>query len=150
PAEPQSCRPAQGTSKRIEVLGSMMHYLDVGAGEPVLFLHGNPSWSYVWRNVIPHVSQVARCIAPDLIGMGLSDKPAIEYRFFDHVRYLEGLIERLGLHGVTLVLHDWGSALGFHYAARHESNVRRLVFMEALLRPYGRWSDFPASLRETF
>ena len=91
-----------------------MHYVEEGEGDPVLFLHGNPTSSYLWRNVIPHVSPQARCIALDLIGMGRSDKPDIEYRFFDHARYVEGFIEALGLTDLTLVMHDWGSGLGFH------------------------------------
>ena len=118
-----------------EVLGSRMHYVEEGSGDPVLFLHGNPTSSYLWRNVIPHVSPLARCIAPDLIGFGRSDKPDIDYRFFDHARYVDAFIEALGLRNITLVVHDWGSALGFHYARRHESNVRGIAFMEAIVRP---------------
>ena len=140
-------------SRFVEVLGSRMHYVDEGEGDPILFLHGNPTSSYLWRNVIPHVTPFARAIAPDLIGMGrsekLSGKPKPAYRFFDHVRYVEGFIEALGLRNVTLVLHDWGSALGFHYARRHEENVRGLVFMEAILRPW-RWSEFPAGWKTVF
>ena len=124
-----------------------MHYVETGAGHPVVFLHGNPASSYLWRNVIPYVSPVARCVAPDLIGMGHSDKPDIDYRFADHARYLEGLLERLGLRNSVLVVHDWGSILGFDYAARHERNLRGLVFLEALLKPYETWNDFPAALR---
>ena len=112
-----------------------MHYIEQGAGDPVVFLHGNPTWSYLWRNIIPHVSPMARCIAPDLIGMGLSDKPALEYRFLDHVEYVDGFLDALRLRRVTLVLHDWGSALGFDYACRHEDNVRAMAFIEAVTRP---------------
>ncbi len=122
-------------SKYLQVHGSYMHYIDEGSGAPVLFLHGNPTSSYLWRNVIPHLTPQARCIAPDLIGMGKSDKPGLEYRFFDHVHYLEGFIYKLGLKDLALVVHDWGSALGFHYARRHERNVRCIAFMEAILRP---------------
>lgn len=129
-------------SRFVTVHGARMHYVEEGAGDPVLFLHGNPTSSYLWRNVIPHVSPFARCIAPDLIGMGKSAKPPGPYRFADHSWYVEGLIEALGLTNVTLVLHDWGSALGFHYARRHEHNVRGLAFMEALLRPV-QWASFP-------
>lgn len=136
-------------SRFVEVHGSRMHYVDEGSGAPVLFLHGNPTSSYLWRNVIPHVAPVARAIAPDLVGMGRSEKPDIPYRFFDHVKYVEGFIEMLGLENVTLVVHDWGSALGFHYARRHEANVRGLAFMEAFLRPV-RWSDFPPRYRLGF
>jgi len=142
-------------AKTVDVLGSRMHLIDEGAGSPILFVHGNPSWSYVWRNVIPRLSGLGRCIAPDLIGMGRSDKPEIDYGFFDHSRYLEGLIAALGLENVVLVLHDWGSALGFHYAMRHAENVRGIAFLEALLAPYPTWEEFPArsappQLRETF
>jgi haloalkane dehalogenase len=140
-------------SRFVEVLGSRMHYVDEGEGDPILFLHGNPTSSYLWRNVIPHVAPFARAIAPDLIGMGrsekLSGKPKPAYRFFDHVPYVEGFIEALGLRNVTLVLHDWGSALGFHYARRHEDNVRGLAFMEAIVRPW-RWSEFPSGWKSVF
>jgi len=93
-------------SNYIEVHGSRIHYVDEGSGDPILFLHGNPTSSYLWRNVIPHVASLARCIAPDLIGMGKSDKPDIEYRFFDHAEYLEGFIDEMGLRNITLVVHD--------------------------------------------
>jgi haloalkane dehalogenase len=134
----------------IEVHGSRMHYVDEGAGDPVLFLHGNPTSSYLWRNIIPYVTPLARCIAPDLIGMGKSDKPDIEYRFFDHVKYIEGFIKKMGLRNITLVVHDWGSALGFHYAMRHESNVKGLAFMEAIVLPVPSWEMFPSEVKEIF
>ena len=89
-----------------------------------MFLHGNPTSSYLWRNIIPYVTPFGRCIALDLIGMGKSDKPDIDYRFFDHVKYVEGFIEAMGLQGITLVLHDWGSALGFHYASRNAATSK--------------------------
>jgi len=134
----------------IDVLGSKMHYIDEGSGETILFLHGNPTWSYLWRNVIPHLRPHARCIAPDLIGYGRSDKPNIEYRWFDHVKYLEAFIARMGLKNVTLVLHDQGSGLGFHYAMRHENNVRGIAFFEAIVRPYA-WHEFSTpDFREIF
>ncbi|MDX1577122.1 MAG: haloalkane dehalogenase, partial [Gemmatimonadota bacterium] len=119
-------------------------------GDPILFLHGNPTSSYLWRNVIPHVSGLGRAIAPDLIGFGKSEKPDIEYRFFDHVAYVEGFIEALGLGDLTLVIHDWGSALGFHYARRHEGNVKGIAFMEAILAPVPSWDDFHPDFRSTF
>ncbi len=136
-------------SKFIEVEGSKIHYVEEGTGDPILFLHGNPTSSYLWRNIIPYAAEVGRAIAPDLIGMGKSDKPDIEYRFFDHVRYVEGFIEKLGLRNITFVIHDWGSALGFHYASRHESNVKGLAFMEAILRPLT-WADWPEQARDLF
>ncbi len=124
-------------SNHAEVKGSLMHYVDVGEGDPVLFLHGNPTWSYLWRNIIPYVEPHARCIAPDLIGMGKSDTPDdLDYRFFDHVTYLETFIEQLGLEDITLVVHDWGSGLGFHYARRHPDNVKAIAFMEAFVQPW--------------
>ncbi|HEY1379879.1 MAG TPA: haloalkane dehalogenase [Gemmataceae bacterium] len=134
----------------VQVRGSRMHYIDVGSGDPILLLHGNPTWSYLWRNVIPHLEPLGRCIAPDLIGYGRSDKPAIDYRWFDHVRYLEGFIDKLRLKNITLVLHDQGSGLGFHYAMRHEGNIKALAFFEAILRPYP-WDHFSTpEFRELF
>lgn len=133
-----------------DVLGSKMHYIEEGEGDPVLFLHGNPTSSYLWRNIIPHVSQTARCIAPDLIGMGKSDKPEIEYRFVDHAKYLEGFIAALDLANVTLVTHDWGGALGFYYARRHEANVQGIALMETIIKPYDSWDDWPEAARRVF
>ena len=134
----------------VEVHGSKLHYVDEGAGDPILFLHGNPTSSYLWRNIIPYVSTKGRAVALDLIGMGRSDKPDLDYRFFDHVKYVEGFIEKLGLENITFVIHDWGSALGFHYAMRHESNVKGLAFMEAILLTVPSWEMFPAGFRQMF
>ncbi|MFQ5798233.1 MAG: alpha/beta fold hydrolase, partial [Bacteroidota bacterium] len=92
-------------SNYIEVHGSKIHYIDEGSGEPILFLHGNPTSSYLWRNIIPYLTPLGRCIALDLIGMGKSDKPDIEYRFFDHLKYVEGFIEKMGLKNITFVVH---------------------------------------------
>ena len=136
-------------SKYVAVLGSQMHYAEGGQGDPVLFLHGNPTSSYLWRNVMPHLDPSARVIAPDLIGMGQSDKPDLEYRLVDHVRYVEGFIEALGLRRLTLVIHDWGSALGFHYACRHEANVKGIAFMEAIVRSMT-WDEWPHTVRPLF
>lgn len=136
-------------SKYIEVHGSKLHYVDEGSGDPILFLHGNPTSSYLWRNIIPHLVPHARCIAPDLIGMGKSANPVIPYRFFDHVGYIEGFIEQLGLNNVTLVIHDWGSALGFHYAMRNENNIKGIAFMEAILKPMF-WQEFPKDYKIGF
>jgi len=138
------------TSRYIEVHGSQLHYVDEGSGDPILFLHGNPTSSYLWRNILPSVTPQARGIALDLIGMGKSEKPDIEYRFFDHVTYVEGFIERMGLKNLTLVIHDWGSALGFHYAMRHEHNMKGLAFMEAIIAPAPSWEVFPAESKELF
>ena len=137
--------------RRAAVLDSEMAYVDAGAGEPVVFLHGNPTSSYLWRNVIPHVESGARCLAPDLIGMGESGKaPGGSYRFRDHARYLDAWFEALGLsRNVTLVVHDWGSALGFDWAERHRRGVRALVYMEAIVRPVT-WAEWPERARQIF
>lgn len=137
-------------SRYTMVRGSRMHYIEEGEGDPILFLHGNPTWSYLWRNVLPHLTKYGRCIAPDLIGMGRSDKPAIKYTFLNQAKYLEGFIRSLGLKNITLVIHDWGTALGFHYAMEHEDNIKGIAFFEALMKPYKTWEDFPAPLRDTF
>ncbi len=136
-------------SRFVTVKGSKMHYIEEGEGEPVLFLHGNPTSSYLWRNIVPYLTPHARCIAPDLIGMGKSDKPDLGYRFFDHAPYVDGFIEAMGLENVTLVLHDWGSGLGFHWAKRHADKVRAIAFMEALVRPMS-WSAFPKDFKTGF
>jgi haloalkane dehalogenase len=137
--------------KRIAVLDSEMAYVDTGTGDPVVFLHGNPTSSYLWRNIIPHVQPLARCLAPDLIGMGESGKsPAGSYRFVDHARYLDAWFAALGLdHNVTLVVHDWGSALGFHWARRHPERVKGIVYMEAIVRPVT-WEEWPEAARRIF
>src|SRR2546430_1217436 len=116
--------------KRVAVLDSEMAYIDTGTGSPVVFLHGNPTSSYLWRNVIPHVEPLARCLAPDLIGMGESGQARNgSYTFVDHVRYLDAWFEALGLHAnVTLVGHDWGGALAFHWACRFPERVAGLVY----------------------
>ena len=130
--------------QRVRVLDSEMSYVDTGHGDPIVFLHGNPTSSYLWRNIIPYVSGQARCLAPDLVGMGQSAKsPTRAYRFVDHARYLDAWFEATGLtHNVTLVLHDWGSALGFYRAFRHPEQIKAIGYMEAILQPR-RWADFP-------
>jgi haloalkane dehalogenase len=135
------------------VLDSTMAYREIGRpGAPVaLFLHGNPTSSYIWRNILPHVAPVARCIAPDLIGFGQSGKPEIDYRFEDQVRYLDAFIAASGISSAYLVAQDWGTALAFHLAARRPDFIRGLAFME-FIRPMPTWDDFhqvPAA-RETF
>jgi haloalkane dehalogenase len=128
-----------------------MAYVDTGTGTPVVFLHGNPTSSYLWRNVLPHVASTHRCLAPDLVGMGDSGKaPAGSYRFADHARYLDGWLDAMGLaRDITFVVHDWGSALGFHWTRRHPERVRALVYMEALVRPVT-WADWPEAARKIF
>lgn len=137
--------------RRIPVLDSEMACVDTGAGDPVVFLHGNPTSSYLWRNVIPHVEGTARCLAPDLIGMGESGKASRgSYRFRDHARYLDAWFEALGLsQNLTLVVHDWGSALGFDWAERHRASVRGLVYMEAIVQPVT-WAQWPERARPVF
>ncbi|MBI3453189.1 MAG: haloalkane dehalogenase [Rhodospirillales bacterium] len=125
-------------------MGARMHYVEEGIGDPILFIHGNPTSSYLWRNIIPHVSSQGRAIAVDLIGMGKSDKPDIDYRLVDHIRYLEGFIEALGLKNLTLAIHDWGSVLGMHYARRHAGNVKAIAFMEAIVPPAAPLPDYAA------
>jgi haloalkane dehalogenase len=132
----------------VDVRGSKMAYVDEGQGDPILFLHGNPTSSYAWRNVIPYVRGLGRCIAPDLIGMGRSDKPDLAYRFVDHARYLDGFIRALGLDRITFVVHDWGSALAFDWGTRHPERVRAYAFMEAFLAPVPSWEQFPPARRE--
>src|SRR5947209_5193918 len=137
--------------RRIRVLDTELAYVDTGSGDPIVFLHGNPTSSYLWRNVIPHVAARGRCLAPDLVGMGESDKaPAGSYRFVDHARYLDGWFDALRLdRSVTLVVHDWGSALGFHWARRHPERVRGIAYMEAIVRPMT-WNDWPEPGRMIF
>ena len=122
-------------SKYLDIKGSKIHYIEEGEGDPVLFLHGNPTSSYLWRNIIPYVQPQGRCIAPDLIGMGKSDNPDIDYTYAEHYDYLEKFIEKLELKNITLVLHDWGSGLGFHYANTHRDNIKGIAFMEAMVKP---------------
>jgi haloalkane dehalogenase len=133
------------------VLNSTMAYRESGDPEAptVLFLHGNPTSSYIWRNVIPLVAPVAHCIAPDLIGFGQSGKPDIAYRFADHVRYFDAFLAEAGISSAYVVAQDWGTALAFHLAARKPEFVRGLAFME-FIRPMSTWDDFPAAAREIF
>src|SRR5215216_3759796 len=136
---------------RIAFLETEISYVDTGAGEPVVFLHGNPTSSYLWRNVIPRVEGLGRCLAPDLVGMGDSGAaPDGSYRFVDHPRCLDAWFEALGLTNVTLVVHDWGSALGFHWARRHPERVRGIAYMEAIVRPFPSWEEWPKQARGVF
>lgn len=137
--------------RRVAVLDSEMAYIDTGAGDPIVFLHGNPTSSYLWRNVIPHVEGLARCLAPDLIGMGDSGKaPDGAYRFLDHARYLDAWFEALELtDNITLVGHDWGGALAFHWACRHRDRVKGIVYIETIVKPLT-WDEWPEAARGIF
>lgn len=137
--------------KRVLAHGVEIAYVDAGAGDPIVFLHGNPTSSYLWRNIIPYLSGLGRCLAPDLVGMGASGKtPDGSYRFADHARYLDGWFDALGLdRNVTLVAHDWGSALGFHWAYRHQAAVKGIAYMEAIVRPFTS-AEWPDGFRQVF
>jgi len=141
-------------SKRLKVLDRTLAYRDEGAGDPIVFLHGNPTSSYLWRNVLPYLLPHARCIAPDLVGMGdsekLPDSGPGKYRFVDHYRYLRAFLDVLDLGPrVTLVLHDWGSALGFHWARENAGRIAGIAYMEAIVRPVS-WEEWPAPSRGIF
>ncbi len=137
-----------------EVNGRRMAYVEAGTGDPIVLLHGNPTSSYLWRNIMPHLESLGRCIAPDLIGMGDSDKlpdsgPGT-YRFVEHRQYLDGLLSALGVNErVVFVIHDWGSALGFDWSRRHPDAVKGIVYMEALVRPMTH-EEWPEALRGFF
>src|SRR5262245_20172620 len=137
--------------RRAHILDTDISYMDVGQGDPIVFLHGNPTSSYLWRNIIPHVADLGRCLAPDLVGMGHSGpSPGGASRFADHARYFDAWFEALGLTGnVTLVLHDWGSALGFHRACRYPQQVRAIAYMESIVAPR-RWDHFPNGRDQMF
>ena len=142
------------TKKRATIHGRTMCYVDEGAGDPIVLLHGNPTSSYLWRNIIPHLTDLGRCIAPDLIGMGDSDKleqsGPDSYRFVEHRRYLDVLFEHLGLtSNIVFVVHDWGSALGFDWANRHREAVQGLAYMESLVRPVT-WDEWPEAAAKVF
>ena len=137
------------------ILGKQMAYVDVGEGDPIVFLHGNPTSSFLWRFVMAELEGHGRLIAPDLIGMGDSDKlddPGPDsYTFAEHRRYLDGLLDSLDLGDrVVLVLHDWGSGLGFDWANRHRDRVRAIAYMEAIVQPIAGWDDWPESARKFF
>lgn len=140
--------------KHVTVNGLEMTCIDEGQGDPIVFLHGNPTSSYLWRNIIPHTESLGRCVAPDLIGMGQSAKlpgsDASRYTFAEHTRYLDELLAQLNVNSnVTLVVHDWGSALGFHWASRHPESVKALVYMEAIVCPVT-WDEWPEPARAIF
>lgn len=126
---------APQTSRTVDVHGAQMHYLEAGSGDPIVFLHGQPTSSYLWRNVMPFLEGQGRTIAPDLIGFGRSDRPDLDYTFQTHFTYLRRFMDALDLRDVTLVVHDWGSALGLNWARLNEDRMRAVVFMEALTAP---------------
>jgi haloalkane dehalogenase len=138
--------------KRVSVLDTNMAFVDVGEGDPIVFLHGNPTPSYLWRNIVPYLLPFGRCLAPDYVGMGNSgEAPDGSYRFVDHQRYLDAWFERMGLtSNVILVVHDWGSALGFYWAQRHPERVKAIVYMEGIVRPFLSWDEWPAVTRAFF
>ena len=142
--------------KFTEVNGHRMAYVETGKldGDPIVFLHGNPTSSYLWRNIMPYMTDLGRCIAPDLIGMGDSDKlpdsGPERYRFVEHRDYLAGLLDALGVNqNVTLVIHDWGSALGFDWANQHRDAMKGIAYMEAIVQSRS-WDDFPERARPAF
>jgi len=145
---------AEHPRKKIEVLGKSMAYVEMGQGDPIVFQHGNPTSSYLWRNIMPYASDLGRCIALDLIGMGDSDKlensGPDRYTFAEHSEYFDAALDALGIDSnVTFVIHDWGSALGFHWANRHREAVRGICYMEAVVRPVS-WDDWPEAARAVF
>ena len=138
----------------ITINGKNLAYVDSGEGDPIVFLHGNPTSSYLWRNVMPHLEGMGRLIAPDLVGMGDSDKlddsgPG-RYTFIEHAEYLYALFDELDLNNVTLVIHDWGSALGFNWAALNPDKIKSIVYMEAITGPIESWVDWPEQARNIF
>ncbi len=140
--------------KFADVNGRRMAYVERGAGDPIVFLHGNPTSSFLWRNILPHAEPFGRVIAPDLIGMGDSDKlpdsGPDRYRFVEHRKYLDALLAQLGVReNAVFVVHDWGSALGFDWANRHRDAVRGIAYMEALVRPLV-WAEWPEAARPVF
>ncbi len=140
---------------KIEVLGHQMAYHERGEGDPIVLLHGNPTSSYLWRNIVPHLEGLGRCIVPDLIGMGdsqkLADPGPDSYRFVEHRRFLDALLEKLDVReNVTFVIHDWGSALGFDWANRHRDAVRAIAYMEAIVAPFASWDEWPKAARAHF
>jgi len=142
-------------TKDMDVGGVRMHYIDEPSDDTssdltFVCLHGNSTWSYMYRNIIPHLTPHGRVIAPDLIGHGRSDKPDIDYRYVTHYGYLEKFLESLDLKNVVLLLHDWGGGLGFNYAVNHKDQVRGIAFWETFVRTFDKWADWPQDLLEGF
>jgi len=138
--------------KHVKLAGTSMAYVDVGEGDPMVFLHGVPTPSYLWRNIIPYLLPYGRCPAPDYVGMGYSAAaPDGNYRFFDHQRYLDAWFDAVGItKNVILVVHDWGSALGFSWAQRHPDKVKAIVYMECIVRPFRSWDEWPDNTKVFF
>ncbi|MCY3566198.1 MAG: haloalkane dehalogenase [Gammaproteobacteria bacterium] len=141
--------------KKITVMGKTMAYVEMGEGDPIVFQHGNPTSSYLWRNIMPHLADQGRCIALDLIGMGDSDKlensGPDRYTLLEHREYFDSALAQLGVeNNVTFVIHDWGSALGFDWARRHPDQVRGIAYMEAIVRPVASWDNWPEAARRVF
>jgi len=143
--------PLRPTSARIDIRDSWLQYVEVGSGDPVLFLHGNPTSSFLWRNVIGQVARAGwRCIALDLIGMGGSGQPESAYRLVDHISYVDDFVEAMGLSELTLVGHDWGAVIALDHARRFPDRVRRVAFLEGHLHPIARWDDLDESSEQMF
>jgi len=146
---------AEHAKKSVEVLGKTMSYVEMGEGAPIVFQHGNPTSSYLWRNILPHTAHLGRCIALDLLGRGdsekLEDSGPARYTFAEHYRYFDAAMEALGVtENVTLVIHDWGSALGFHWANQHRDAVQGICYMEAIVAPMPTWDDFSKDAAPVF
>ena len=143
------------SKKKITVMGKTMAYVEMGDGDPIVFQHGNPTSSYLWRNIMPHLADQGRCIALDLIGMGDSDKledsGPDRYTLLEHREYFDAALKQLGVgNNVTFVIHDWGSALGFDWARRHPDSVRGIAYMEAIVQPVASWDNWPEAARRVF
>ncbi len=141
--------------QKITVKGKTMAYVEMGAGDPIVFQHGNPTSSYLWRNIMPHLADQGRCIALDLIGMGDSDKlddsGPDRYTLLEHREYFDAALEHLGVaDNVTFIIHDWGSALGFDWSRRHPNQVKGIAYMEAIVRPVASWDNWPEAARRVF
>ncbi|UJF32045.1 haloalkane dehalogenase [Paenibacillus hexagrammi] len=135
-----------------EVNGHRLHYIDEGVGPTILMLHGNPTWSYMYRNIIPYLKDFSRCIAVDLLGMGRSDKPDSLYTFLEHVTYIRQFVDALGLKDFILVGHDWGMAIGLHVAMSHPHPIKGIAMLEPqALYPCPSWSEFtPSESKDLF
>lgn len=142
--------PSHIRSQTINVKDSYMHYLESGAGHPIILLHGNPTSSFLWRNIIPHLEQKGRCIAVDCIGMGQSGKPDIQYRLVDHIAYIDAFLDALGVANMTLITHDWGVAIGLSISSRYPDQVQAIVLMEGHIHPIEQWENFDTESRAMF